>query len=710
MYNDDDFKDEEENESSQSENKILDFYEANKKLIWILGGIIIFILIASLFMGGGNNTPQTPVELDLVISSYNEKLSINNSVQLFASVDGDENAIFNWSSSNPNVATVSNVANNNAVVVTGTSYGTSIITVTYTKDGKLYSEKCEIVVAEGNPNLSITQVSFPNGELMISVGDTYELPIIVTPSEGYKKSVSFVSYNKDIVSVDEDGMIKALKAGKAKVKVTVNNEFTSEINIHVLDKKVLAQIVVNPTKLELLDNLLKIEVGESVELEYDFQPLDTTLSSLVWKSSDETIAKVVNGVVTGEKVGKADITLTSLNGIASIMTVEVVPNTIPVESVQILSETNITLNVGGVSNIVANVTPADATNKKITYSSSNPGIVMVDDNGNIKAVGVGNAKITLTSVDGNKTAIVNVVVNSNSSSGTSSGSSGTTGGSSDTSTIGKLKYRDKNELPAYTSISTALSKQHVGPITVSVNTGVIDKITLCVKKCADNNCVDRTCTEQEVSLPYTINFTEGNGLYVIRSTKYRGNTSEATQANFVNITNATNTSSGNEACYLVGGERKWTTESEALKEDTTSFKLTSYKTQGECEGTSSSKSFSINKETAIYSLNKSFYVTRLRFIGSNIKRVYYCYGSCTVDVSKASKAVLGSANFGSIIGNQTYYLNTPTGKTYYFDINANTTKYFYASGSSSQSVKFKAEYSDGTYSGIARVSLTQPLS
>ena len=48
MYNDDDFKDEEveDSESSQtSGNKLLDFYEANKKLIWILGGIIIFILI-----------------------------------------------------------------------------------------------------------------------------------------------------------------------------------------------------------------------------------------------------------------------------------------------------------------------------------------------------------------------------------------------------------------------------------------------------------------------------------------------------------------------------------------------------------------------------------------------------------------------------------------------------------------------------------------
>ena len=251
MYNDDDFKDEEIESSQTSGNKLLDFYEANKKLIWILGGIIIFVLIASLFMGGGGNSNVTPKEPNLVISSHSERVSIKNSTQLYAKVEGDSQALFTWISSNPDVATV-----NSNGVVTGVNYGTAIITVTYTKNGKPYLEKCEVVVAEGNPNVEIREVNFQNGEVMISAGDTFKLPIIVNPSDGYMKNITFTSYNTDVVSVDSNGVIKALKVGKGTIKVTVNNKLTDEINVHVLDKKITAQILVNPTSIEFLDNLL----------------------------------------------------------------------------------------------------------------------------------------------------------------------------------------------------------------------------------------------------------------------------------------------------------------------------------------------------------------------------------------------------------------------------------------------------------------------
>ena len=60
MYQDDDFKDDDQEESSVSQNPILDFYNANKKMIWILGGVIVFILIASLFLRGGNGGTDKP--------------------------------------------------------------------------------------------------------------------------------------------------------------------------------------------------------------------------------------------------------------------------------------------------------------------------------------------------------------------------------------------------------------------------------------------------------------------------------------------------------------------------------------------------------------------------------------------------------------------------------------------------------------------------
>jgi len=433
MYNDDDYKDEEETTSSQSDNKLLDFYNANKKMIWILGGIIVFILIVSMFMGGCSNNNTIPVEPNLIISSNSEKISINGSTQVFAKVEGNDQAVFKWTSSDPNVATVSGTGNSNTAVVTGINYGTAIITVTYVQNGQTYSQKCEVVVAEGNPNVNITQVSFQDGELMIRVGDTFKLPVIVTPSDGYIKSISFESYNKDIVEVNDDGLVKALKVGKAKVKVTINNEFNSEINVHVLDKNVIAQIIVNPTNIQFLDNLLEIEVDESVQLEYEYQPFDATLADLNWRSSAPEVATVVNGTVSGVKAGTAEITVEALNGLTGSMIVKVVPKTVAVESVQIMSSTSITLNVGSTSTIVASVNPSDATNKGLNYQSLNPSVASVDSNGNIRAISEGNAQITVTSVDGEKTATVNVVVISNSSSGGSGGSGGSSG-------VGSIKF------------------------------------------------------------------------------------------------------------------------------------------------------------------------------------------------------------------------------------------------------------------------------
>lgn len=710
MYNDDDFNDEEESESSQSFwDKLLEFYEANKKLVWILGGIIVFILIFSLFTGGGSNNPVTPQEPQLTISSYSEKIGINNSIQLFASVEGKDLALFRWSSSNPSVATVSDTG-----VVTGINLGTSIITVTYVEGQKTYTEKCEVIVAKGNPNISVQSVSFQKGEVMITLGDTFTLPVIVTPPDGYVKNVAFTSYNKDVVTISDDGVIKALKVGKATVKVTINDNLTSEINVQVLNKKLSPQIVVNPTRIEFVDKLLKIQVNERIELDYTYEPYDITLSSLSFKSSDQNVVSVSNGVITGINVGRAEITVEALNGVSSIMSVEVVPQTIAVEEVQVLSETNITLNVGGVSNIIANVSPADATNKNLIYTSSNSSVASVDSDGNIKGVSAGSATITITSEDGNKTAKVSVTVNSSGSSGGSGGSSGGSGGStggSSGATMGTVKIRDKNDQKAFSKISEAKKYNYVGPVTISVATGSIDKIGVCVKKCTDDSCSDKTCTKKEGKLPYVINFTEGKGLYVIRITKYLGTKTEDTYDFYVNITDAGSTET--KSCWLVNGSYKWTTESEAKKADEDAIIDSKFKTQSECEGggsSSISKSFSINKEVKAFDANKTGYITRLRLIGNSLKKVYYCYGaSCTINTSSASSASTASGTFGTL-GTQTYYKSLSSGKTYYFSISETSPKYFYVSGNSAQTVKLKAEYSDGTYSSLTTVSLTAPAS
>ena len=85
------------------------------------------------------------------------------------------------------------------------------------------------------------------------------------------------------------------------------------------------------------------------------------------------------------------------------------PSTVKVESVS-LSSTTLSLNEGESQTITVTITPSNASNKSYTFSSSNTSIVTVDENGKVTALKSGDAKITVTTADGNKTATCEVTV------------------------------------------------------------------------------------------------------------------------------------------------------------------------------------------------------------------------------------------------------------------------------------------------------------
>ncbi|AAK76749.1 transglutaminase/protease-like cytokinesis protein 3 [Clostridium acetobutylicum] len=77
-----------------------------------------------------------------------------------------------------------------------------------------------------------------------------------------------------------------------------------------------------------------------------------------------------------------------------------------------LQKADASLNIGDVYSLVATISPIDATNKNIKWTSSNEYVASVDDNGNIKALSIGTAVITAATEDGNKTVSCKIIVNS----------------------------------------------------------------------------------------------------------------------------------------------------------------------------------------------------------------------------------------------------------------------------------------------------------
>ena len=125
------------------------FYYNNKKLIWLLLGIIIFIIFVSMITSCGrttnqdneeNNNSQSDLEPVLVMNSKNETVSIGSSIQISASVTNYPNAFIIYSSSDENVAVVSNTG-----LVTALAAGNTTITAT---NGSV-SATCAVTVSAG---------------------------------------------------------------------------------------------------------------------------------------------------------------------------------------------------------------------------------------------------------------------------------------------------------------------------------------------------------------------------------------------------------------------------------------------------------------------------------------------------------------------------------------------------------------------------------
>src|SRR5690606_15025128 len=161
-------------------------------------------------------------------------------------------------------------------------------------------------------------------------------------------------------------------------------------------------ITVTPAETE-------VSVGYTTQLEYIVSPGGATDKSVTWSSGDETIATVdANGLVSGLQLGTTTITATTNDGgFTDTCLVTVTP--VAVSGVS-LDTTNLTLAKWESEQLTATITPEDAENKAVTWSSDNESVAVVDASGYVTGMGPGVATITVTTVDGGHTATCEVTV------------------------------------------------------------------------------------------------------------------------------------------------------------------------------------------------------------------------------------------------------------------------------------------------------------
>ena len=297
-----------------------------------------------------------------------------------------------WTTSDASVATVSNG------VVTAKKIGTATITA---RAGEK-SATCAITV-EPTP---VTSVTLDKPSATLKVGETVTLTATVKPDDATDKTVTWTTSDASVATVS-NGVVTAKKIGTATITAKAG------------EKSATCAITVNPTPVTsvTLDKpSATLKVGETVTLTATVKPDDATDKTVTWITSDASVATVNNGVVTAKKVGSATITAKVGDVSATcIISVTATGNhegmgeedwIIPVIRIT-LNKTSISLKAGETITLTATVKPDDATDKTVTWTSSDASVATVE-NGVVTAKKVGTATITAKAGDKSATCAVTV--------------------------------------------------------------------------------------------------------------------------------------------------------------------------------------------------------------------------------------------------------------------------------------------------------------
>lgn len=287
--------------------------------------------------------------------------------------DADDTLV--WTSTDETVATVDAQGN-----VTALKTGATTVTVT---DIKGHTATCEVTVT--NP---VTAVTLDRTEVAMIKGETLKLTATVTPADADDTAVTWTTSDEAVATVDEDGNLTAVATGTATVTVTDAEGHTATCAVSVT----------NPVTAVTLDRTEAAMIkGETLKLTATVTPEDADDTAVAWTTSDEAVATVdEEGNVTAIATGTATVTVTDAEGHTAVCAVTV---TNPVTAVM-LDRTEAAMLRDETLLLTATVTPEDADDVSVTWSSDNEDVASVDAEGLVTALSTGSAVITATDAEG----------------------------------------------------------------------------------------------------------------------------------------------------------------------------------------------------------------------------------------------------------------------------------------------------------------------
>ncbi len=257
-------------------------------------------------------------------------------------------------------------------------------------------------------NILVENITLSHHLVRMEPASSFTLTATVSPSNATNKGLIWSS-SIPALAVVNNGVVFSTAPGDTTV-ITVTaadgSGCSDSCQVEVTLDTLVYSVNVTPASTSIAE-------GQSVQLQVAVVPSSATNPNVTWESSNPSVASVSEtGLVTAHSTGNAVITATSSDGTWKSDSCSLtVTEAIHVTSIS-LSNDSLTLQQGDHVGIVATVLPANATNKTVLWTSSNPSVAAVEEeSGIITAVSQGSAIITATTVDGNKRASCTVTVN-----------------------------------------------------------------------------------------------------------------------------------------------------------------------------------------------------------------------------------------------------------------------------------------------------------
>ena len=224
--------------------------------------------------------------------------------------------------------------------------------------------------------IEVTSIVLDKKNITLIVGESTKLVATIYPSDASNKTITWQSSDEEIVIVDKDGIVKGIKQGEATISaISDNNDVTDTCNVKVSNKKV--------EKIELVKDIINLKVGELGQIEAKIVPDDATLKGLKYQSSDARIVTVDdNGKIEAIDNGIAEIIITNEEESVTAKCKVIVG--ILVEKI-VLDKKELLLGLNEEEVLTATISPDNATNKEVTWESTDSTVLNVDSGGKITA-------------------------------------------------------------------------------------------------------------------------------------------------------------------------------------------------------------------------------------------------------------------------------------------------------------------------------------